>query len=320
MLYQILKIPAMLGFWLYCRHLRSNNIEALNYNGPLLIACNHPNSFLDAIVIASLFKRPVYSLARGDAFKKPFFAKLLKSLNMYPVYRTSEGMENMEHNYSTFDACEELFKKNGIVLIFSEGRCINEWHLRPLKKGTARLALSSWNNGIDLKVLPTGLNYQSFTSYDKNIHLLFGNIISKEEVDQANGFGRSVLSFNNLLQKELQPLVYEIGAKDLATKKKTFEVHVPVWKKMLLFIPSVSGALLHFPLYAAAAFFAKKYGSGNDHHDSIIIAILFIFYPLYLIIFTSIAVVVSNSWLGLFTVLLMPFCAWSYLQVKKQIK
>ncbi|RYD68815.1 MAG: glycerol acyltransferase, partial [Sphingobacteriales bacterium] len=125
MLYQLLKIPAALGFWLYCRHLKLNNKAPLKYNGPLIIACNHPNSFLDAIIISALFKRPVYSLARGDVFKKSWAAKLLRSLKMLPVYRTSEGVENMEHNYSTFDACKEIFKKNGIVLIFSEGRCIN---------------------------------------------------------------------------------------------------------------------------------------------------------------------------------------------------
>lgn len=318
MLYRLLKIPASLGFWLYCRNLRCNNKAALNLKGPLIIASNHPNSFLDAIVLASLFKKPVYSLARGDAFKKPFVAKLLKSLNMYPVYRTSEGVENMEHNYSTFDACKEIFKKDGIVLIFSEGRCINEWHLRPLKKGTARLALSSWNDGIDVKILPAGLNYQSFDSYDKNIHLLFGNAISKENINQQNGFGKAVLSFNDLLRKELQPLVYEIDASDISTKKKIFEAAVPAWKKILLFIPALIGLVLHFPLHAIAAYFAKKFGSGNDHHDSIIIAILFIFYPLYLALFTGIAVWLSCSWYGSLAIVLIPFCAWSYLQIKKQ--
>ena len=75
----------------------------------------------------------------------------------------------MEHNYETFAACKEIFKKDGIVLIFSEGRCINEWHLRSLMKGTARLAISSWEDGIELVILPTGINYQSFNVFGKNI-------------------------------------------------------------------------------------------------------------------------------------------------------
>ena len=122
----------------------------LEEHGPLLIAANHPNSFLDAIILSSLFKFPVYSLARGDAFANRFVTKILTSLNMLPVYRVSEGVENLENNYTTFDACQELFSQRKIVLIFSEGRCINEWHLRPLKKGTARLALTAWMHNVPL--------------------------------------------------------------------------------------------------------------------------------------------------------------------------
>lgn len=318
MLYRLLKIPAAIGFRLYCRHLRVNNKAAFDLDGPLIIACNHPNSFLDAIIISALFKKPVYSLARGDAFKKPWIAKLLRSLKMLPVYRTSEGVENMEHNYSTFDSCKEIFKQNGIVLIFSEGSCINEWHLRPLKKGTARLALSSWNDGIDVKILPAALNYQDFHSYDKDVHLFFGNMITKEAVDHNNGFGRSVLSFNHLLRQELQPLVYEIEADDTKKIKEHFAEPVPAWKKILLALPAAAGALLHFPLHFAAQQAAKKYGRGNDHYDSIIIAVLFISYLPYLLLLTVLAYIFSGSMYSLLLLLIAPFCAWSYLQVKKQ--
>ena len=47
----------------------------LQKHGPLLIASNHPNSFLDAIILATLFKNPVYALARGDAFAGKLITK-----------------------------------------------------------------------------------------------------------------------------------------------------------------------------------------------------------------------------------------------------
>lgn len=287
-------------------------------NGPLLIAANHPNSFLDAIILASLFDKPIYSLARGDVFKKPLFAKILYALNIYPVYRTSEGVENMEHNYGTFNACREIFKKNGIVLIFSEGRCINEWHLRPLKKGTARLALSSWEQGIDLKILPTGLNYHNFRGYDKNMHIFFGNVFGKEIMEAENSFGKNVMAFNQHLQKELQPLIYEIDSTDIEKRKVIFTHKVPVWKKILLFIPALIGVLLHFPLYYFAKSMADKFGSSNDHYDSIIIAVLFVFYPMYLLLIIVAVLLITCNYLSWLLLLLMPFCSWSWLQVKKQ--
>ena len=151
MLYSFVKIIARLAIHIYCRDIAINKKELLQHEGPLLLAVNHPNSFLDAIILCTLFDKPVYSLARGDAFKNKFFATLLYNFKMFPVYRVSEGVENLEENYKTFDLCKNIFRQNGIVLMFSEGRCINEWHLRPLKKGTARLAISSWEDGIDRK-------------------------------------------------------------------------------------------------------------------------------------------------------------------------
>ena len=136
MLYTLIKIPAKLALQLYCRKLQLNNKALANFKGPLLIACNHPNSFLDAILLCTLFNAPIYSLARGDVFKKNWVAKILKALHILPVFRKREGAQNLNKNYDTFNECIELFKKNGIVLIFSEALCINEWHLRTLKKGT----------------------------------------------------------------------------------------------------------------------------------------------------------------------------------------
>ena len=168
MLYSIVKIIARLALPLYCRHIEINKKEFLKHKGPLILAVNHPNSFLDAIILCTLFDGNIYSLARGDAFKNKTAAKILRLFKMFPVYRVSEGVENLEENYTTFKLCKELFKENGIVLIFSEGRCINEWHLRPLKKGTARLAISSWKDDIDVKVLPVAINYSSFSKFGKN--------------------------------------------------------------------------------------------------------------------------------------------------------
>src|SRR5690606_37336297 len=121
-----------------------------------------------------------------------------------------EGVENLDHNYTTFAACQELFKQNKIVLISSEGRCINEWHLRPLKKGTARLAMSAWAKNIPLKVLPLGINYSSFRTFGKIVHLNFGEFISKDDIQEELSSGKALIGFNDALRNQLSGLVYEI--------------------------------------------------------------------------------------------------------------
>jgi len=318
LLYNLLKIPAAIGFWMYCRQLRINNKAHLQSSGPLLIACNHPNSFLDAIVLSSVFKRPIYSLARGDVFRYSLVAKLLRSLKMYPVFRNSEGAQNMDQNYSTFDACKEIFKQNGIVLIFSEGRCINEWHLRPLMKGTARLALSSWEAGIPLRVLPTTINYQSFTRFGKNIHMGFGKILSKEDIDMSNGFGKSVLQFNDILSKELQPLVYEIEKDDVQKRKSVMEKQIPISVKIMLLIPAIAGWLLHFPLWFPVRLSAKKFGAKNDHYDSLVVGLFFVLYPIYLLVMGILFTAFFSVGWALMAIFGAPFLAWSYMYIKQQ--
>jgi len=318
LLFNLLKIPAQFVFWIYCRAVFINKPALLKSKGPLLIAANHPNSFLDAIVLATLFQRPVYSLARGDVYKNKFYSILLTSLNILPVYRLSEGAGNLGHNYSTFEKCREIFKKNGIVLIFSEGRCINEWKLRPLKKGTARLAVSSWEEGINLTVLPAGINYQSFTSFGKNIHLNFGNAITSKQVMQTNGHGNTINSFNNRLQSELTKLVEEIDKNDRQTIRQKFQVQQPAAKKIFFLIPALLGFILHAPLYFPVKQFAWRKASHNDHYDSVLVGLLFVLYPFYLATACLAAYAWLGSWYWMMALPLLPFCAHACMQLKKQ--
>jgi len=289
----------------------------LQEQGPLLIAANHPNSFLDAIIISSLFKSPVYSLARGDAFTSKFIAKILRSFNMFPVYRLSEGIENLEHNYTTFNSCEKLFQRNKIVLIFSEGGSTNEWHLRPLKKGTARLALNAWQNNIPLKILPLGINYSSFRFFGKNVFLKFGNIISRKDFSENTSDGIFIKEFNKKLNSQLQELVFEIDKNDREKLKDHFQIKQSFLKKIVLFIPAIIGFIINGPLYFIVHLIIKK--RAEDHYDSVMTGILFLLYPLYISAIILIAFHLTGSVYSFLLLVLLPFTVWSYLQIKKQI-
>ena len=286
--------------------------------GPLLIAANHPNSFLDAIIVASLFKCPVYSLARGDAFTNKFISKILHSFNMLPVYRVSEGSENLEQNYTTFEACQKLFEQNKVVLIFSEGRCINEWHLRPLKKGTARLAFKAWERNIPLKVLPVGINYSSFRFYGKNVFLNFGSIMSLKDFHHDFSQGRSMNQFNEKLHQQLSNLVFEVDKNDHGKLNDYFYIKQPLVKKILLFLPAIIGFICHAPLYLFTHLIIKKIA--KDHYDSVFTSILFLFYPIIVMVIILIVFLSTKSLYSLLLLILLPFTLWSYLQLKKQIR
>jgi 1-acyl-sn-glycerol-3-phosphate acyltransferase len=288
MLYSILKVIVRLAAKIFCRKIIINDQDVLKEKRPMILACNHPNSFLDAVIMDILFDQPIWSLTRGDAFLNKTVNNTLFKLKMLPVYRPTEGVENLSENYKTFNACIEIFKRGGVVLIFSEGLCVNEWHLRSLKKGTARLAYKCIQENIPLKVLPVGINYSSYKRFGKNLFINFGNLFSVNDFDKNLSDGAFNQAFNNTLQQALKPLVYEIEKNDSQKQKELLEIKGSAFKKILLAIPALLGFLIHAPLYLPVKYWVyKKYGR-TVHIDSMNIAIPLFTYPFYRLIITYI--------------------------------
>jgi 1-acyl-sn-glycerol-3-phosphate acyltransferase len=285
----------------------------LKQTGPLLLASNHPNSFLDGIILTTLFDKPLYSLTRGDVFKHKRIDQFLRRLQLLPIYRTKEGIKNLGHNYTTFDACQKTFEKNGMVLIFSEGLCENEWHLRTLKKGTARLALTAWSNNLPLKVIPVGINYSSFKKFGKEVHINFGEPVLPDIPEEEEVNGKNLNTFNLKLNDQLQKLVYEINPSDKARVRSFFHPP-PITTYILLFIPSIAGWILHAPLFYCCKWFTDAKFKNSGHYDSVLHSLLILLYPFYLlaffIIFSSI-----HTWLGISFLVLLPFTAWSWVKI-----
>lgn len=312
LLYRFLKIYVRLAIRLFCHSIAIDKRALLQSRGPLLIASNHPNSFLDAIIFDILFDIPITSLARGDAFKNKRIFRVLRSLKMLPVYRIREGAENLNTNYDTFNSCIVLFRQNEGVLIFSEGLCVNEWHLRPLKKGTARLAFQAWDAEVPLKVLPAGINYSSFRKYGKRVIIHFGDFIEAENFEGVSTDGEKNVLFNKILTERLQPLVYEIEPGDKEEMNKKFG-STPLIQKYLLAIPALVGALLHAPIYWFSKGIFHLFFSDTDHHDSVMLGILLFTYPFYILLASYLCYITIMPW-GMLVLLLLPVTAWAYVK------
>lgn len=281
MLYAVLKTFTRLFWPLYVRDIRINKPECLKWEGPLLLACNHPNSFLDSVLLDTLFEKPIWSLARGDAFRNKWIARILHALRILPVYRTSEGAENLHINYRTFESCLLLFKKQGIVTIYSEAKCTNEWRLRPLRKGTARLAMQTWSSGIPLRVLPVALNYSSYYRYGKNLIIHFGDVIESDQIPWNESEGKRHQAFNEKLERSLREGVIELAQSDSQGRHLAFHRPISYMMKIALAIPALLGWCLHAPLYFPIRALVAVTSRYNDHFDSIVVGLLLLLYPFY---------------------------------------
>ena len=212
MFYTLLKILGRLALKLYCRNIYTTGLPALRQDNPLLLASNHPNSFLDAVIIASRCRRKTYILVRGDVFSHKWSNWFLQRLFCLPIYRIRDGRTLLEQNTVTFKKCIAVFKQKNNVLIFCEGNCENEWTLRALGKGTARIAsMASQHPELKntLQVIPVGITYQDFDHIGKKVFLRAGQPLP-EIIPQDDNNGKGLNSFNLLLHEQLWHLILHV--------------------------------------------------------------------------------------------------------------
>ncbi len=163
MLYPIVRPIASLGLKAFYRKIYLSHTENIPRDKPVILAANHPTAFLEPCILACFLDRPLYFLVRGNLFNKAFYSGLLHSLNMLPVYRLKDGgYGKLKNNYSTFEACYQALAERKTIMILAEGRTIQEKRLRPLQKGTARLALGTLEEHPEVEevyIVPVGVNF-----------------------------------------------------------------------------------------------------------------------------------------------------------------
>jgi 1-acyl-sn-glycerol-3-phosphate acyltransferase len=176
-MYYFIRFFVRLALQIYCYRIRVNDEKKLLWKGPLILASNHPNAYLDAIVIASAMDQPVYFLAQGEVTDRFLSRSLMKTMHIIPVYRMGDQEGNQERNERCLAFCVDILLKGGILLVFAEGFCKNNWQLRPIKKLTARIFSSALNHSelkSSLQILPVGLNYNSYKGPGKTVFIQFG--------------------------------------------------------------------------------------------------------------------------------------------------
>ena len=215
MLYYLLKYLMRLALPIYYKRLVLSGFENIPAKGPAILACNHPNAFLDAIIMGTYSPRPLHFLTRSDVFNTPLKRWILARMNMVPIYRMRDGIENLEKNQETFRKCREVLGNGGVILIFSEGLCIQELKLRPLKKGTARIALDFASTNRSLAIVPVGLNYPHARQVRQRVFVgiapAFDALDFKKEFEEHAA--RGIQSFNRTLEDALRTVVIDIESR-----------------------------------------------------------------------------------------------------------
>ena len=210
MLYTILKVIYKIGLRIFFRRFEVYNRHLMPDDGPLLVVSNHPNTFMDPIVIASLLRQPVYFIAKSTVFGSAFWNWMLRQMHLIPIHRREDNPDQVVSNDEAFaDSFKALHQKK-TLLIFPEGNSFNQRRLRKLKTGTARIALGAEATDVKgLKILPVGLNYSAPTRFQSDVFVNVGEPITVARYASAHQQDgqEAVLALTEEIRQRLERLI-----------------------------------------------------------------------------------------------------------------
>ncbi|MEM8711237.1 MAG: MFS transporter, partial [Planctomycetota bacterium] len=140
--------------------LRVRGEQRIPESGGALLVCNHV-SFVDAVLVAAVAKRPVRFLMFRSFFKVPLLGWFARKMDAIPV---SSG-DTKEEKEAALQAAADAAAAGELVCIFAEGSITRSGHMQPFATGMERIAQEA-----RVPVLPVALDrlWGSIFSYKPN--------------------------------------------------------------------------------------------------------------------------------------------------------
>lgn len=160
----------------YFRRVEVAGLEHVPRKSPVIFVLNHPNALVDPAFLLCLAPRRISFLAKAPLFTMPVVGYFVRALDALPVYRKQDEGQDVSRNRETFAAARALLMRGGTIAVCPEGVSHDTPGLRPIKTGTARIALGAVSDGetLDLKIVPAGLYYTAKTTFRSAALLYFG--------------------------------------------------------------------------------------------------------------------------------------------------
>jgi 1-acyl-sn-glycerol-3-phosphate acyltransferase len=209
-----------------------NGKENIPKKGAILFMANHPNGLIDPLIITTNNPRTNYFLTRAASFKKPLVRWFLNSLNLIPIYRIRDGVNQLNKNKEVFERCFNLLDNQKALMIFPEGSHDKRRTVRSLSKGFSRIVFGAIerNPKLQIQIIPVGITYQDSSGYPFKVSLNYGTPIL------ANDFYKSNLNHSDI--KEIKDVISD--------QLKTLSVHIPLTEEYGKLIEKLSSANIDF--------------------------------------------------------------------------
>ena len=176
--YRAVRAVGRFWLWFFFRSVDVRHPERVPADGPVLLCINHPNNFIDSLLVGGAIPRKVHYLATAALFRNRLVARFLLACGAIPVYRKQDDPDKMGQNANTFEACHKAFAEGRLVAIYPEGTTHAEVRVQRIKTGAARLALGyEAERPGALRMIPVGLNFDARKSFRARVLVSFGPVI-----------------------------------------------------------------------------------------------------------------------------------------------
>jgi len=136
-LYRAVRAVARFWLWFFFKAVDVRHPERVPEWGPVLLCINHPNNFIDSLLVGAAVRRKVHYLATAGLFRRRLVASFLRACGAIPVYRRQDDPRTCrrpptvgagladpattEKNADTFAACADALAEGRVIAIYPEG-------------------------------------------------------------------------------------------------------------------------------------------------------------------------------------------------------
>jgi glycerol-3-phosphate O-acyltransferase/dihydroxyacetone phosphate acyltransferase len=237
-LYSVLRFIAGIALRWFYRDVRVRHADRVPRGAtPLLIAVNHPNALVDALLTGWAMPRRIMITAKATLFENPALGWFLRVAGVIPLRRASDERRrlagtavadpatervNRARNIDAFRAILERLEHGDAVLIFPEGKSHDEPALAPLRTGPARIALQAHDEGHVrmLTILPVGLVFERKETPRSRVLVDVGEPIDVDRWVAVAGDAAGVNALTEEIDRRLRDVTLNYATTDEAARTR----------------------------------------------------------------------------------------------------
>ena len=180
-----------------------------------MLSSNHPNTMLDCLNVAERIPRQMtHFLGNANMFQTKFTNWFFSTFFVIPIQRKQDSGDRKIDNKKSFAKVNAFLESGGALFIAPEGGSNIARRLRPLKSGTARMALNTESENdfkLGLEILPIGQNYTDQLSFRSQLFLNVGEpivVADYKDAYEKDNFAAAV-AITEELGKRMRALIVD---------------------------------------------------------------------------------------------------------------